>query len=74
MPQGSVLDLSLFLIFIDNMAVSNGTTICLFADDNIVYRSTQSADDTVQLNQDLYILQAWETDARMKFNAKKCEN
>lgn len=74
-PQGSVLGPSLFLIFINGMTerISEGTTIRLYADDTILYRKIHSSEDTKQLNHDLKQLEAWEGDARMEFNAGKCE-
>ena len=46
-PQGTVLDLLLFLIYINDMTsqVSPGTCIRLFADDWLVYRAMNSTQD-----------------------------
>ena len=48
-PQGTVLGLLLFLIYINDMTsqVSPGTCIRLFADDCLVYREMNSAQDQV---------------------------
>ncbi len=47
-PQGSVLGPLLFLIFIDGITNSNlspGSILSLFADDMLLYKSIESAQD-----------------------------
>ena len=74
-PQGSVLDPQLFLVFINDLPeyVSENTTVRLFADDCKLYRRIQTHEDSSQLQEDLNSLQKWEQDWLMSFNPKKCQ-
>ena len=72
-PQGTVLGPLLFLIFINDLPECVSSHIRLFADDALLYRTIQSADDIDILEKDLESLQAWERRWLMSFNADKCE-
>ena len=58
-PQGTVLG-PLFLIYINDLPSKARSTACLFADDNLLYRTITSEDDATALQEDLDQLQQWE--------------
>ena len=69
-PQGSVLGLLLFLIFIKDLPESiSSSTPRLFADDCILYRCITSAQDCTRLQMDLDMLQEWERKWLMEFHS-----
>ena len=72
-PQGSVLGPVLFLAYINDLPECIDSKSRLFADDTIVYRTIDSPDDCVQLQEDLRALEKWETKWGMSFNPSKCE-
>ena len=67
-PQGSVLGPLLFLIFINDLAEHTTSTVRLFEDDCVMYKSVKSVRDCQELQQDLIQLQAWQ----LRFIPKKC--
>ena len=68
-PQGSVLGLVLFLLYINGNIKSS---IRLFADDSIIYRKISSKTDHEILQTDLSQLQTWSDKWQMEFNVSKC--
>ena len=74
-PQGTVLGPLLFLLYINDLpkCISNETTVRLFADDCIVYRTIRSMQDQILLQKDLDELSKWAHKWGMKFNASKCQ-
>ena len=70
--QGSVLGPLLFLIFINDLAEHTTSTVRLFADDCVMYKSVKSVRDCQELQQDLIQLQAWQERWQLRFNPKKC--
>ena len=70
-PQGSVIGPILFTIFINDLPDAIKSSARLFADDTVVYNTTDNRD---QLQQDLCALETWERDWKMEFNALKCEH
>ena len=73
-PQGSVLGPVLFLIFINDLPYNIRSSVCLFADDCVLYRNIHSPQDCLILQEGLTSLGQWEADWQMKFNAAKCHS
>ena len=73
-PQGTVLGPLLFLLHINDLPdVIHPDTRCrLFADDCLLYRTVESLDDQIILQQDLRNLELWASNWGMRFNASKC--
>ena len=73
-PQGTVLGPLLFLLYVNDIGdkISPQTTIKLFADDALLYRSINNPSDQIQLQQDLDTMIEWSKPWLMRFNAKKC--
>ena len=70
--QGTVLGLLLFLIYINDIADQITSTVRLFADDCVLYRTVSKDPDADLLQKDLDRLCSWEKKWCMKFNADKC--
>ena len=73
-PQGSVLDPVLFLIFINDMPGNIRSSVRLFTDDCVLYRNIHSLQECLTLQEDLTSLGQWEADLQMKFNVAKCHS
>ena len=71
-PQGTVFGPLLFLCHINNLPERVTSQIRLFADDCLLYRAINTANDHLRLQQDLNNLQTWAQELGIKFNAKKC--
>ena len=71
-PQGSVLGPTLFLIYINDLVTNIQSTVRLFADDCLIYRSISTPADHQILQEDLQKLSAWADKWEMKFNINKC--
>ena len=71
-PQGSVLGPCLFLLYINDLPESLGSTVRLFADDSLLYMTIRSQADTEILQNDLKKLENWEEKWLMEFNTDKC--
>ena len=69
-PQGSVLEPSLFLFYINDMPEGIRSRVRLFADDTIVYL-TITSDTDVEYLQDLDKLAEWEGKWKMAFHPDK---
>ena len=73
-PQGTVLGPLFFLVYINdiNEHHSPGTQIRLFVDDSLLYRNIPTPKESVILQRDLSVLQAWEHENEMEFHPCKC--
>ena len=73
-PQGTDLGPLCFLIYINDMgnSISRKTTLRLFADDSLLYRSIKTIDDRKQLQEDLTTLTKWAETWQMTFHPAKC--
>ncbi len=71
-PQGTVLEPLLFLLYINDLPDCVSYTARLFADDCVLYRVIESDKDTKQLQVDLDALQEWETKWMIHCNPSKC--
>ena len=72
--QGSVLGPILFLILINGLPDNIRSSVCLFADDCVLYKNIYSIQDCFILQEDLTSLWQWEADWQMKFNVAKCHS
>ena len=71
-PQGSVLGPVLFLIFVNDIVSDIDSSIRLFADDCLLYRTVDNDDDRQAFQQDLTKLTEWAKKWQMSFNVDKC--
>ena len=71
-PQGSVLEPLLFLIFINDLPASVSSKTRLFADDCILYRNIYTKEDCKVLQEDLHRLEKWEKAWGIEFHPGKC--
>ena len=72
-PQGTVLALLLFLIYINDLPLHVSSKVRLYADDVILYSNIYSVEDCHQLQRDLDSLTQWVHKWLMTFNPIKCE-
>ena len=62
----------LFLIFIDDLPQQVlFSLLALFADDTKCYKTTVDAIDSIQLQEDLNLLNTWSIDTNLLFNVSK---
>ena len=71
-PQGTVLDPLMFLLYVNDISTGIGSSIRLFADDCVLYRVIKSTEDHDQLQHDLNILTEWTKQWQMVLNPAKC--
>jgi len=72
-PQGTVLSPFLILVYINDLPSTVCSTVWMFADDCLLYRTIKTVHDTNTLQSDLDSLQQWEKDWLTEFNPSKCE-
>ena len=72
MPQGSVLGPLLFLLYINDLPFIVSSHVKLYADDTLIYRIINSAEDITILQRDLNTLSEWANKWLMSFNPSKC--
>ena len=71
-PQGSVLGQLLFLIFLNDLPESITSSVKLFADNCLAYRTIHSSNDAIRLQEDLVQLGLWVNSRQMTLNPHKC--
>ena len=71
-PQGTVLGPVMFLPYINDINNNVSSSLRLFADDCIIYRTIKSEQDHLQLQQDLHTVNEWSQRWQMCFNISKC--
>ena len=71
-PQGTVLGPLLFLCHINDLPDTVKSSVRLFADDCLLYRTIKTEKDHKLLQEDLANLEDWANKWGMRFNAKKC--
>ena len=71
-PQGTVLGPLMFLCHTNDLPDCVTSKVRLFADDCLLYRSINSIQDHMALQNDLLELEKWASTWGMRFNAKKC--
>ncbi len=72
-PQGSVLGLILFRIYINDVDVGFNNIISKFADDTKIGESVLTDEDRLSLQKDLHTTLAWSDRWKMLFNIEKCQ-
>jgi len=72
-PQGSVLEPLLFLIFVQDLPDWIRNSMMMFADDTKIWTAIAIADDAESLQQDLNRLDEWSEKWLLKFNPTKCK-
>ena len=70
LPQGSVLGPAMLLFYINNLLDELGLAVKLFADDTIVYNTTNNHQE---LQDNLAKLEQWERLRDMEFQPAKCQ-
>ena len=73
-PQRTVLGPLLFLLYLNDLPDNIQSEMRLFADDCVVYREINSAEDIGKLQQDMDTLAQWQDRWQMhfKFDSAKC--
>ncbi|CAM4598511.1 unnamed protein product [Caretta caretta] len=72
-PQGSVLGLILFNLFINDLEKGVNSEVAKFADDTKLLEIVKTKADCEELQKDLTKLSDWATKWQMKFNVDKCQ-
>ena len=71
-PQGTVMGPIMFLLFINDIHGNLDSTLRLFADDALLYRSINTMNDSAILQNDIDKLVSWSKTWQMLFNVTKC--
>ena len=69
MPQGSILRLLFFLVYLDDIIANLKCNVKLIADDTSLFTVAREANEAAQhMNLDLQLVSQWAHDWRMSFN------
>ena len=71
-PQGTVLGPLMFILYINDIDNETSSSIRLFADDCLLYRTVSCTGDASELQRDLKQMCRWADLWQMNFNATKC--
>ena len=71
-PQGSVLEPLLFIIYINDLPNNVDSAVYLFADDTKTMRQITTGDDSYALQKDIDSLELWSRKWLLDFNSAKC--
>ena len=71
-PQGTVLGPLMFLLYINDIDQNISSTIRLFTDDCIMYRTVTTREEASSLQYDLDKIYDWCTTWQMQLNIDKC--
>ena len=71
-PQGSVLGLILFNIYVSDVPLIVNSPMVQFADDVKMFRTIVTVNDFFQLQHDINLLYEWSRNWQLKFNISKC--
>ena len=71
-PQGAVLCLLMFLLYINDINKNISSPIRLFADNCVIYQTISIDNDTILLQRNLDEISNWVHLWQMKFNISKC--
>ena len=72
LPQGTVLGPLMLLLFINDIHENLDSNLRLFADDALLYRSIETVNDCIILQNDIDKLVPWSKSWQMQFNVIKC--
>ena len=71
-PQGTVLDPLMFLLYINDITKDTNPPLHMFANDCLLYRIINSTEGTTRLQQDLNKLSEWANIWLLNFSVTKC--
>ena len=75
-PQGSVIGPLLFLIYVDGLSSIplSGGSLVMFADNLLLHKVTCCIEDSLALQEDVYLLASWINDHDLTLNVRKCKS
>ena len=71
-PQGSILEPLLFIVYVNNISSVVQSNVKMFADDVTLYTTVLTTEDCIQLQNDLDSVSKWCNHWQMKLNPHKC--
>ena len=72
-PQGSVLGLLLFILYVNDVPDLIESNLKMFADDTKIYSVIKSFRDSLKLQHDINKLMQWSSVWLLRFKAAKCK-